>query len=123
MNERLKTLRSELRLNQADFSKKLGMAQSTYATLETGKTQLRDRHINLICSTFNVSSEWLRTGKGEMFEHDLNEKLGKEVARMFSNGDDLTKKLILGLSELDENEVKIVKILVDGLVEKKKQLD
>lgn len=123
MNERLKTLRSELRLNQADFSKKLGMAQSTYATLETGKTQLRDRHINLICSTFNVSSEWLRTGKGEMFEHDLNEKLGKEVARMFSNGDDLTKKLILGLSELDENEVEIVKILVDGLVEKKKQLD
>lgn len=123
MNERLKTLRSELRLNQADFSKKLGMAQSTYATLEAGKTQLRDRHINLICSTFNVSSEWLRTGKGEMFEHDLSEKLGKEVARMFSNGDDLTKKLILGLSELDSHELEIVKILVDGLVDKKKQLD
>ena len=121
MNERLKTLRSETRLNQADFANRLGMAQSTYAALESGKTKIRDRHVKLICSTFNVNSDWLATGKGEMFKEDLVEKVGVEIAKMFSKGDDLTKKLILGLSELDENEIEIVKILVDGLINKKKQ--
>ena len=123
MKKRLKVLRHELELNQDQFSKRLGMAQYSYANIESGKTQIRDRHINLICSTFNVNEEWLRTGKGDMFGEQLTERLGKEVAKMFCNGDDLTKKLILGLSELDENEIEIVKILVDGLVEKKKQLD
>lgn len=123
MNERLKLLRHNLHLNQADFSKKIGMAQSSYATLESGKTQIRERHIKLICSTLNVNSEWLVNGTGEMFNTDLHEKLGEGIARMFANSDDLTKKLILGLSELDSHELEIVKILVDGLVDKKKQLD
>lgn len=123
MNERLKMLRNEFRLSQADFSKKLGIAQSTYAHLESGKTKLRDRHIKLICSTLNVNTEWLVKGTGEMFNHDLTKKFGKDVAKMFYTGDNLTKKLILGLSELDEKEIEIVKILVDGLVDRKKQLD
>lgn len=121
MNKRLKILRTELDLSQAEFSNKLSIAQSTYAVLESGKTSLRDRHIKLICSTFNVSEEWLREGKGDMFVTNINQQLGVELAKIFNKGDNLTKKLILGLSELDENEIEIVKILVDGLIKKKKQ--
>lgn len=121
MNKRLKILRTELDLNQAEFSKKLTIAQSTYAGLESGKSMLRDRHIKLICSTFNVNEEWLREGKGDMFTTNIDQQLGIDLAKIFNRGDNLTKKLILGLSELDENEIEIVKILVDGLIEKKKQ--
>lgn len=121
MNKRLKILRTELDLSQAEFSNKLSIAQSTYAVLESGKTSLRDRHIKLICSTFNVNEEWLREGKGDMFVTNINQQLGVDLAKIFNRGDNLTKKLILGLSELDENEIEIVKILVDGLIEKKKQ--
>lgn len=121
MNKRLKILRTELDLSQAEFSNKLSIAQSTYAVLESGKTSLRDRHIKLICSTFNVSEEWLREGKGDMFVTNINQQLGVELAKIFNRGDNLTKKLILGLSELDENEIEVVKILVDGLIERKKQ--
>lgn len=121
MNKRLKILRTELDLNQAEFSKRLAIAQSTYAGLENGKSVLRDRHIKLICSTFNVNEEWLREGKGDMFVTNIGKQLGIDLARIFNSGDNLTKKLILGLSELDENEIEIVKILVDGLIEKKKQ--
>lgn len=121
MNKRLKILRTELDLSQAEFSNKLSIAQSTYAVLESGKTALRDRHIKLICSTFNVSEEWLREGKGDMFVTNINQQLGVELAKIFNRGDNLTKKLILGLSELDESEIEVVKILVDGLIERKKQ--
>ncbi|MBX9136696.1 helix-turn-helix transcriptional regulator [Clostridium sp. K12(2020)] len=121
MNKRLKILRTELDLSQAEFSNKLSIAQSTYAVLESGKTSLRDRHIKLICSTFNVNEEWLREGKGDMFVTNINQQLGVELTKIFNRGDNLTKKLILGLSELDENEIEVVKILVDGLIERKKQ--
>lgn len=121
MNKRLKILRTELDLSQAEFSKKLSLGQSTYAALEIGKSPIKDRHIKLICSTFNVSEEWLRDGKGDMFTTNLDHQFGTELAKIFNRGDNLTKKLILGLSELDENEIEIVKILVDGLIEKKKQ--
>ena len=121
MNKRLKILRTELDLSQAEFSNKLSIAQSTYAVLESGKTALRDRHIKLICSTFNVNEEWLREGKGDMFVTNINQQLGVELAKIFNRGDNLTKKLILGLSELDESEIEVVKILVDGLIERKKQ--
>lgn len=123
MNKRLKLLRTELDLSQSDFSKKLSLGQSTYAALETGKSPIKDRHIKLICSTFNVNEEWLRNGDGDMFITNLTQQLGVELVRIFNKGDDLTKKLILGLSELDENEIEIVKILVDGLINKKKQSD
>lgn len=121
MNKRLKILRTELELSQAEFSNKLSIAQSTYAVLESGKSVLRDRHIKLICSTFNVNEEWLREGKGDMFDNSLTENLSANLTKLFTKGDKLTKKLILGLSELDENEIEIVKILVDGLINKKKQ--
>lgn len=121
MNKRLKILRTELDLSQAEFSNKLSIAQSTYAVLESGKTSLRDRHMKLICSTFNVNEEWLREGKGDMFVTNINQQLGVELTKIFNRGDNLTKKLILGLSELDENEIEVVKILVDGLIERKKQ--
>ena len=121
MKERLKLLRNELRLSQYEIAEKLGMSQSAYAQLENGNTKVRDRHINLICSTLNINNEWLINGTGEMFRHDINKDLGKEIGKMFRTGDYLTKQLILGLSELDEKEVEIVKILVDGLIERKKK--
>ena len=82
MNKRLKILRTELDLSQAEFSNKLSIAQSTYAVLESGKSALRDRHIKLICSTFNVSEEWLREGKGDMFVTNINQQLGVELANI-----------------------------------------
>ena len=57
-----------------------------------------------------------------MFAENISKVLGKEIAKIFNDGDHLKKQLILGLSELDKNEIEIVKILVDGLVKKKKQL-
>lgn len=69
MNSRLKQLRRELKLNQADFSAKLEMAQNSYSQLETGAIALSEKNIKLICLMFGVNEQWLRTGVGEMLEH------------------------------------------------------
>lgn len=67
MEERLKSLRSALNMNQKDFAQSLGLGQSTWAMIEIGKRELNDRHVKLICSIHNVNKNWLLTGNGKMF--------------------------------------------------------
>lgn len=67
MYHRVRTLRKELGLNQAEFAKRIGLSQSTLAMLETGKRTFNEKHLKLVCATFGVQEGWLRTGEGEMF--------------------------------------------------------
>lgn len=67
MNDRIKKLRRTLDLTQQEFASKIGSVQNTITGYETGRRVPSSQVITLICKTFNVNEEWLRTGKGEMF--------------------------------------------------------
>jgi transcriptional regulator with XRE-family HTH domain len=67
MIARLKELRKTLNMNQTDFAASLGMAQTSYSSIETKDARLTDKNITLICLKFNVNETWLRTGQGPMF--------------------------------------------------------
>ena len=82
MNERLREIRKYLGLSQRDFCNKIGMSQSTYAALETGVRELKDAYLKLICKSFNISEEWLKTGNGEMFLEEPNKEL-EELLNVF----------------------------------------
>lgn len=55
------------RLSQRAFGQGLSISDAYVNQIETGKRPLNDRIAQLICLTYNVSEDWLRTGKGEMF--------------------------------------------------------
>jgi transcriptional regulator with XRE-family HTH domain len=67
MKKRILALRKSLELNQTEFAERLGMKRAALSMVELGKNTLTDKNIKLICMLFNVNEEWLRTGKGEMF--------------------------------------------------------
>ena len=73
MNRRLKELRSKLGLSQAAFAEKIGIKQTSYSDIETGRRELTERNLNLICKEFNVDENWLRNGEGSMFTLELDE--------------------------------------------------
>jgi len=74
MKERVLALRKVLKLNQKEFAQKLGMKRTTLSMIEVGDNALTDKNIKLVCMTFNVNENWLRTGKGEMFVSSPYEK-------------------------------------------------
>lgn len=82
MPERVKILRTSLGLTQTEFGNKIGFRQNTVGQMENGQRGITDRTIILICQTFNVSEEWLRTGVGEMLMEDSN-TLTAQLAEQF----------------------------------------
>jgi len=65
--ERLKTIRTTLKMNQRDFSKTIFLRQGSYARIEQGKIQMNERIIELVCSKYNVNKAYLKDGKKPMF--------------------------------------------------------
>ena len=104
--ERLRELRKTLKLNQTNFAKQLGMTQTAYSMIENGNNPLSDRHIKVICSSFNVNENWLRTGEGDLFSSSPYEK---EFTEIFGNLAPATQQyLLLMAKELLNTQEKLL---------------
>ncbi len=67
MKNRLKALRSALKITQFELADKAKIGRSTYAMFETGQRVPKDIHISSICTVTGANEEWLKTGNGDMF--------------------------------------------------------
>lgn len=117
MDERLKALRKELGLNQQQFADRLKIKRGTIANYEIGRNTPIDGVISLICMEFNVNEEWLRCGKGEMFnELDREEELMKWAGKVLGGQDTFQKKFVRMLMSLSENEWEFIESKAKELV-------
>lgn len=106
MIERLKKLRKTLKINQTNFAKQLGITQTAYSMIENGNNPLSNRYIKVICSTFNVNENWLRTGNGDMF---FSSPYEQEFTKVFSNLAPVTQQyLLLMAKELLKTQEKLL---------------
>lgn len=85
-NDRVRELRKNLGLTQADFGEKIGLKQAVIGQMEKGARNLTDRTVLLICEKYNVNEEWLRDGKGPIFI-ESDETIISEVAAQYHLGD------------------------------------
>lgn len=67
IGERIKKVRKAKGLTQQELADKLGSVQNTITGYETGRRTPSSAVVALICKTYHVNEEWLRTGAGEMF--------------------------------------------------------
>ena len=81
MNTQLKQLRNSLKLSQKSIAKELGITQTAYSMIETGKNPLSERYIKVLHSLYSVNESWLRTGEGEMF---ISTPYSKEFSEILS---------------------------------------
>lgn len=68
LNERVRHLRKDvLDMSQRQFADALGMAQTSISALESPGGGVSERFIKTVCTMFNVSENWLRTGEGPVY--------------------------------------------------------
>lgn len=108
MKERLKALRKELHLTQQEFADKIGIQRSTYAKYEVGASSPIDAVVTLICKTFNVNEEWLRTGSGTMFvQRDPFDEVYKMVNEMlWDESSELKRRLVTAILRLSPAQLR-----------------
>ena len=106
MKERLRAVRRSLDLTQKQFAEKIGIKQNTVATYELGRIAPSESVIKLICNTFDINEDWLRTGSGEMF-NETDESLSAELKNRFhlSDGAAILIEKFINLKEEDREVV------------------
>lgn len=130
MNSRIRELRKTLNLTLEEFGKKLGVTRAAISNIENGNRDVTNQMIVSICRGFNVDEEWLRTGKGEMFQHlpEEDETAAFVSELLFDNDNELytlIKEIMRTYSQLDEKSKETLKqfskMLLDNLEDTKKQ--
>ncbi len=72
---RLKVIRKALKLSQAEFAISIGIKQSSYNEIETGKREPSLPILFSICYRFPISENWILTGAGEMWKEEKGVQL------------------------------------------------
>lgn len=98
MNERLKSLRKILGLNQKEMGDRMRLSQTHISSLENGAREVTDRILSDICREFNVNEVWLRTGEGEVFLEEETFSLDEKAKKY--NLSDLEIDIMRGYMEL-----------------------
>lgn len=88
--ERVRYIRKHpsINLTLEKFGERLGIKKSALSLIENGKNELTESNMKAICREFDVMEEWLRTGKGEIFEQlTEQEKIMKYTAMLLRDTD------------------------------------
>lgn len=122
MNERLKALRSALGITLEEFGKKVGITRSAVGRLEKGERNLTDQMIISICREFDVREEWLRAGKGEMFEQLTDQqKIMKYAGLLLKDTDSVVasaiKTFLVTYGQLDDTSKAVLNKIVLQYIE------
>lgn len=65
ISERIRSLRKEKGLNQAELGEKTGITRRSISTIENGETDPSAKQITALSNFFNVSTEYLLNGREE----------------------------------------------------------
>jgi transcriptional regulator with XRE-family HTH domain len=94
IGKRIMGVRKTAGLSQQEFGDRIKISRTHVGSIEKNQRTINDRLINLICITFEVNEQWLRNGKGVMFDRPKNHKMEKAMIN-FNKLDDLLQDFVL----------------------------
>ena len=112
-NERVLLLRKNLKLNQTDFGKQLGIKAKSLSDIEHGKSSLTEQNRLAICRAFHIRDAWLRNGEEPMREPEPTKPTDDLDKILDSYGLPREMRgLFLGYLELSDSAKKEVRDLI-----------
>ena len=123
LHERIRDVRKSLKpkTSQSVFAEMLGTSRDTIANYEGGRVVPTDTFIQLLCTKFNVSDEWLRTGAGNMYVKSES-SLVNALASQMNMSAEQRKLMEIFLTMSDEKRDSVSKAFFDFL-DAARQLD
>lgn len=114
INKRIRELRKEMGLKQQDFGTKIGLGQGAISWMEKDGNTVIDQNIRLICDTFNVSENWLRTGAGPKESANNKRDILAEVCESYKLNN-IEERVLRIYLQLDESSRDIISEYVKKL--------
>ena len=123
MKDRIKELRKNEKLTQAEFGKRIGVKGNTITTYENGSRVPSEAVIKSICRVFNVNEGWLRTGQGDPY---VQLSRDEELAQFFGDvmkgeNPDFRRRLLSVMSRLTTDEWALLEKMAWKLVDELQQ--
>lgn len=116
MEQRIKAIRTEQGLTQAEFGARIGVKGNTVTGYETGARIPPEVVILSICREFSVSEQWLRTGEGEMYRTlSADEELAAFFGNVLSGEPDFRRRLLAALSRLEPGQWQVLEQITEEL--------
>lgn len=121
MNERIKQIRKDHGLSQAEFGKRLGISDAAVSKIESGKNTPAETTIKLICREFRIEYQWLMYGTGPMSSHDTT--VEDLVDKHMKDESEFTKSIMKAFAKLPDNEWTTLMKLVNEINEMREKKD
>jgi transcriptional regulator with XRE-family HTH domain len=98
VSDRIKHLRTTLKMSQAEFSKAIFLSNGYIADLEMGNKKANNRILRLISLTFGVNETWLKSGTGDMLLTSPTDKL-QRMTSLFNELPPIYQEYVMGQIE------------------------
>jgi len=110
--ERLKEIRTSLKMKQGDFAKEIKTTQGHVSDIENKRKGVSDRVIEIICLKYGVNEEWFRFGTGEMYQYTNTDDYS-EISTLIGEKDHKARQAIIDYWKLSEDDKKLFWQFVD----------
>jgi transcriptional regulator with XRE-family HTH domain len=94
VNQRIVEIRKALDYTQKKFAEGIELSTSFLGGIEANHRKVNDRLIKIICLTYGVSENWLRTGESGMFAVKKDPRL-ERIIRNFNKMDSLLQDYVI----------------------------
>ena len=94
ISQRIREIRKALGLTQQKFAEGIKVSKAHAGAMELSNRKAQDRILKMISYTYGVNENWLKTGKGDMFEKGRDYKL-EEVISNFKKLDEHLQDYVL----------------------------
>ncbi|MCI9078651.1 MAG: helix-turn-helix transcriptional regulator [Lachnospiraceae bacterium] len=114
INDRFREIRNDYKLSQEEFGSRIGLSKSGISNIESGKRNVTDKHIKLLCSSFPINEEWLRNGtepKSVKTPSSVMEQLKKEF-----NLDEFVCNLVYEYLKLEPKQREVVRNFLSNVI-------
>ena len=116
--ERIKLIRTQLKMNQTQFAKEIAVSTTTVCQLETGKYNIARTTKHILCQRFNINPEWLENGEGEMYSsNNTAEAIVPYLIDILNSNETLLKAVREAVSFFDQNDWKKMNAFLELLKE------